>query len=125
MGHAGIPGQQQALCRADAQPDAIDLALDAHTLLAIIQQTSRAAGQVDLSDQPTPTQQRRFQLSQMRLHLTDGLQLLHQHLKHAAAGQADSRARVIAFAVAHDADRLLKSTFGDALEEVLLDTASG
>jgi hypothetical protein len=53
----------------------------------------------------------------MRLHLAVGLELLHQHIENAATGQADPRARVIAFAVAHDADRIEKRTFGDALEK--------
>ena len=123
--HAGIPGQQQTLSRADAQSDPVDLTLDPHALLAIIEQTARAAGQIDFADQPASTQQRRLQPPQMRLLLATGLELLHQHIEHAATGQAHPRARVIAFAVANDADRLLKGALGDALKEVLLDAAAG
>ncbi|MDT4876056.1 hypothetical protein FQZ97_1114710 [compost metagenome] len=89
------------------------------------QQAARSRGQFEFTDQPTLAGQGAFQFAQVGLDVAVGLQLLHQHIENAAAGQADRRLAVAAVAVAHRLHRLGKGTGGQAFEKVVLHAAAG
>ncbi len=124
MRHAGIAGQQQALGGTDTQANTGVIPLDAWPLAMVIGQLAGTVRQAHFTQHPTLAQQRAFQLTQVRLHLALGGQVLHQHFEHATTGQADTRTRVAVVTVAHDGNRLRELTQGHTLEEVVFDAAT-
>ncbi|MNJ77786.1 hypothetical protein D3C77_753700 [compost metagenome] len=56
----------------------------------VIDKLARPLGQAHLTQHPALAAQCAFQLTQVRLHLALGRQVLHQHFKHAATRQANA-----------------------------------
>ncbi|MNV54487.1 hypothetical protein D3C71_1466820 [compost metagenome] len=125
MRDAGVPGQQQTLGGPHTQAYTGTFTLHTRPLAVVIGKQAHAVGQAHFTQHAALTLQCAFQLTQVRLHLTFGRQVLHQHFQHAATGQADARTRVAAIAITHDGHWLGKLPPAHALEKVVFDAATG
>ena len=111
--------------RADAQAQQIRLALHPWPLRVVGQQAALSGWQHHFADQPALAGQRTFQFTQVRLYLTVGREVFHQHLQHTAAGQADPRARVAAIAITQQIQWFGKGAGNQLLKQFILDAAAG